>query len=43
MQDTVQVELPEGVVGRKVTHFLYLVVCIVDLLNIITHNTRNIS
>ena len=43
MQDTVQVELPEGVVGRKVTYLLYLVVCIVDLLNIITHNTRNIS
>ena len=43
MQDTVQVELAEGVVGSKVTHLLYLIVCIVDLLNITTHNTRNKS
>ena len=44
VQDTVQVELPEGVVGRKVTHLLYLIVCIVDFLkNITTHNARNIS
>ena len=43
MQDTVQIELPEGVVGRKVTHLLYLIVCIVDFLNITTHNARNVS
>ena len=42
-EDTVQVELAERVVCSKVTHLLYLVVCIVDLLNSTTHNTRNKS